>query len=78
MKKYLVKYKRPGFLFFRRIRNVVEDGVVGSPSDTNVVRVFITEKGRRVEVPIASTVFVFGPERQEIIAQNQQAKPAPQ
>lgn len=66
MTTYLVKYKRPGQLFFRRIRRVKGDWGIND----HAIRCFETADGRRFEVPTDGTVFVFGRERLQVIAEN--------
>lgn len=70
MKTYLVKYRTAGKVFFRRIRKVTGDWTMQLPSGGAHARGFEREDGTRFEVPLEGTVFVFGPERQDIIRDN--------
>jgi len=57
---YTVKHKRRFQLFWRRIRNVAEDGLIV----TGTHRYFLKEDKTAVEIPIHMASFKFSKERQ--------------
>ena len=64
---YSVKYKTPGAWFWKNIRKIEADGIlVDMTANVKSVieyRWFLLEDKTRVEIPMAGTIFVFGPER---------------
>ena len=61
--KYQVKYRPHRSFFWRKIKNVLEDGVI---DDTNV-RFFINDKQERIELALEGIHLVFSPERVDAI-----------
>ena len=61
--KYQVKYRPHRSFFWRKIKNVLEDGVI---DDTNV-RFFINDKQERIELALEGIHLVFSPERADAI-----------
>ena len=59
MKPFHVKYRVAGSVFFRHVWRVVSATVEGT-EDGPSSYVFETKSGKRVEVPVTGTVFVFG------------------
>lgn len=59
MKTFRVAYKTPHNLFFRHIWRVVSCAVEGTEYGSDSY-VFHTKSGKRIEVPVEGTVFVFG------------------
>lgn len=64
---YDVKYKSHNQWFWRTIKDVVEDGIIGIDVSTIPFRFFITKNLTRIEIPINGTLFKFAPERAEVI-----------
>lgn len=61
--KYQVKYRPHRSFFWRRIKNVLEDGMI---EGTNV-RFFINDKQERIELALEGIHLVFSPERVDAI-----------
>ena len=61
--KYQVQYRPHRSFFWRKIKNVLEDGVI---DDTNV-RFFINDKQERIELALEGIHLVFSPERVDAI-----------
>jgi hypothetical protein len=61
--KYQVKYRPHRSFFWRKIKNVLEDGVI---DDTNV-RFFVNDKQERIELALEGIHLVFSPERVDAI-----------
>jgi hypothetical protein len=61
--KYQVKYRPHRSFFWRKIKNVLEDGVI---DDTNV-RFFINDKQERIELALEGIHLVFSAERADAI-----------
>jgi len=61
--KYQVKYRPHRSFFWRKIKNVLEDGLI---DDTNV-RFFINDKQERIELALEGIHLVFSPERVDAI-----------
>jgi hypothetical protein len=61
--KYQVKYRPHRSFFWRRIKNVLEDGLI---EDTNV-RFFINDKQERIELALEGIHLVFSAERVDAI-----------
>jgi len=61
--KYQVKYRPHRSFFWRKIKNVLEDGLI---DDTNV-RFFINDKQERIELALEGIRLVFSPERVDAI-----------
>jgi len=68
---YVVNYKRHNQWFWRTIKDVVEDGIVGEAVSTISFRFFVTKNLTRFEIPIDGTLFKFAPERAEIIRRSE-------
>ena len=75
---FTVKYKMANQFFFRKIKKVMADFVLselnksesGDPAPFPArLRVFITEKKERIEIPLTGTVFVYSSERDAMIAE---------
>jgi len=65
---YTVSYKREKNLRFKKIKNVVGDGIM---EDSKVpTRFFILKDNTRIEIPVVGTEFMFSPERYDIIKKN--------
>lgn len=60
MKRYTVKYRQPGQLFWRRIHNVVGDGIERN------FRFFLTEEDDYISISINAEV-IFDKQRNEAI-----------
>lgn len=71
MTTYTVKYKRPGWTFWRRIKGVKGDGILfGGPGNQAVAsRYFILSDDSRIELPI-SMMFQFDRYRCRMIEEN--------
>jgi hypothetical protein len=61
--KYQVKYRRHGSFFWKRLKNILEDGFV----DNTNIRFFINDKRERIEISLDSTTVVFSEERVDAI-----------
>lgn len=61
--KYQVKYRPHRSFFWRKIKNVLEDGVI---DDTNV-RFFVNDKQERIELALEGIHLVFSAERADAI-----------
>jgi len=59
---YEVKYKLPNMWFWRKLKNIVEDGII----EENKCRWFSTKHRERIEIPLTCE-FYFSEERQDII-----------
>ncbi len=67
---YSVKYKQPGWWFWRTLKNVKGDGIMfGQNGQCVPVRYFVLMDESRVEFPM-DMIFRFGPERFQIIESN--------
>ena len=73
METYLVRYKRQDQWFWRKIRNVIEDGVVKPDISSISFRFFLTNKKILIEIPIQNTMFKFSSERAGIISVTEQS-----
>jgi len=61
--KYQVKYRPHRSFFWRKIKNVLEDGLI----DGTNVRFFINDKQERIELALEGIHLVFSPERVDAI-----------
>jgi len=59
---YSVRYKKPGSLFWQKIKDVTTDGITEGAQS----RFFILKDKTRIEVPV-SCHFIFGSERADLI-----------
>lgn len=59
---YSVKYKAPGWIFWRTIKNVKGDGIVEGRTTTVQARYFILFDDTRIELP-TSFMFRFDKDR---------------
>lgn len=74
MLSYNVKYKRKGQWFWRKIRNVIEDGI-SIPTDSLVsYRYFLSDEKILDIIPAGDTTFKFGCERAEMIEERETLK----
>ena len=71
---YKVKYKKHNQWFWRTIKDVIEDGIIGVAISAIPFRFFITKNLTRIEIPIGGTLFKFAPERAEIIRRSELEK----
>lgn len=71
MTLYTVKYKKPGWFFWRKIKNVKGDGILfGGPNNQAVPsRYFILSDDSRIEMP-TGMIFKFDPYRCRVIEAN--------
>lgn len=59
MTTYTVKYKKPGWLFWRKLKGIKGDGILfGQNGQTVPVRYFILSDDSRIELPM-SMMFKF-------------------
>jgi len=63
---YTVKYKRRGQWFWRRIKNVIEDGTAKDVSSVPYRFIFTKDKVL-IELPVHDTAFMFSPERADMM-----------
>jgi len=63
---YSLKYKAPGSMFWKRIRNVYKDSTLAHEGKALPVRIFWCTNGRRYEMP-NSLVFKMSPGRHSLI-----------
>jgi len=63
---YTVKYKKPGWLFWRKLKRVKGDGIV---METGNSRFFILDDETRIELP-TKFIFKFDRERFFVIKQD--------
>lgn len=61
--KYQVKYRPHRSFFWRKIKNVLEDGLI----DGTNVRFFVNDKQERIELALEGIHLVFSPERVDAI-----------
>lgn len=61
--KYQVKYRPHRSFFWRRIKDVLEDGMI---EGTNI-RFFVNDKQERIELALEGIHLVFSPERVDAI-----------
>jgi hypothetical protein len=61
--KYQVKYRPHRSFFWRKIKNVLEDGLI----DATNVRFFVNDKQERIELALEGIHLVFSPERVDAI-----------
>lgn len=67
---YTVKYKAPGWWFWRTLKNIKGDGIMfGQGGQVVPSRYFILADESRVELPM-SMMFRFGPGRFQAIENN--------
>jgi hypothetical protein len=67
---YTVKYKKPQWWFWRKLKNVKGDGIVfGGSGQAIPVRYFILMDESRVELP-SSMMFRFDPDRFRMIQED--------
>jgi len=74
MNSYTVKYKGPKHIFWRKLENVIADGIIENVTADGIiknynVRWFALEDETRVEIP-NSFMFKFGKERSFLIEEN--------
>jgi len=60
---YEIKYKPYNCLFWRRIKDVLEDGII----ENTTIRFFTNIKGERIELDMQNIQLIFSKERVEVI-----------